>query len=191
MRGPETEKSHEVRKQSGFYKYFMTGTGLDIGYQGSLGKEAEPVLEGSIGVDFGYPGYDGVTLPFKDNEHDYVFSSHCLEHIPNPIETIREWWRVIKIGGHLIITVPHQFLYEKKKAVPSNFNGDHRRFYTAGKLLAEVEQALNVPNTYRIAYLRDNDDGYNYDIEPKYHADGCYEIELVIKKIQKPEWDLV
>ena len=188
MRGPETEKSHDRRIKSGFYDEFMFGNGLDIGYRGSL-KDAEPVLFSAIGIETDYPGYDGKTLPFSDETYDYVFSSHCLEHIENYSQAINEWFRVIKVGGHLVITVPHKFLYEKKRDLPSRWNQDHKRFYTAGKLLTEIEISL-IPNSYRVVFLRDNDDGYDYSIPPEKHAAGCYEIELVLKKIKQPDWKL-
>ena len=45
-------------------------------------------------------------------------------------------------------------------------------------------------NTYRIRHLRDNDQNYRYTIGPEAHAAGGYEIELVVEKIERPEWDL-
>lgn len=191
MRGPETEKNDLSRRWScglctSFYERYMHGRGLDIGYRGSLEK-ADPVLETAIGIDLDYPGYDGLTLPFHPESQDYVFSSHCLEHVHRPGAYIKEWFSVLKVGGYLVLIVPHKFLYEKKNSLPSRYNQDHKRFYTPMSLLVEVESALP-PNTYRVRHLRDNDEGYNYSIPPEKHADGCYEIELVIQKIQEPLW---
>src|SRR5690349_20612939 len=45
-------------------------------------------------------------LPFYDNSLDYVASSHVLEHLANPIAALREWYRVIKPGGHVYMVVP-------------------------------------------------------------------------------------
>lgn len=188
MRGPETEQSHTNRWADGWYDRFMEGNGLDIGYRGSV-KDAEPVLDTAIGVDLDYPGYDGKTLPFPDESQDYVFSSHCLEHILDYKSIIRDWFRVLKVRGNLIITVPHQFLYEKKRDVPSLWNRDHKRFYTPATLLNEIEISLE-PNSYRIIHLRDNDDNFDYSIPPGKHSGGCYEIELVVNKIIKPSWDV-
>jgi SAM-dependent methyltransferase len=189
MRGPETEKSHESRTTSGFYSKFMSGQGLDIGYSGG-NPNAEPVLPTAIGVDFGYPGYDGKVLPFPDESRDYVFSSHCLEHITDHYSAIKEWFRVVKTGGHLVIIVPHQFLYEKKMRPPSNWNLDHKRFYTPQKILHDIENSLQI-NSYRIVSLRDNDDNFDYAVPPQSHSGGAYEIELVIKRITPPTWTLL
>lgn len=185
MYGPETQKAHERRFREWFYFKYCQGKGLDIGYQGS-DKNHEPI-ENAIGVDTDYPGYDGKSLPFFDEEVDFVYSSHCLEHIEDYKQALQEWMRVIKFGGYLIITVPHQYLYEKKAFTPSNFNEDHKRFYSPGSLLIEVENSLEV-NSYRVEYLKDCAEGFDYSIPPELHSSGEYQIELVLKKIQVPKW---
>src|SRR5436305_812127 len=63
------------------------------------------------GVDVDYPGYDGIHLPFPDESQDAVYNSHCLEHIANYHDALLEWYRVLKIGGYLIIVVPHQHMF--------------------------------------------------------------------------------
>lgn len=47
-------------------------------------------------------------LPFKDNYADYIIASEILEHIPlrDLGNTLREWMRVLKKGGRMVITVP-------------------------------------------------------------------------------------
>ena len=42
---------------------------------------------------------------------DCVFSSHTLEHLENPEKNLKEWWRVIKQGGYLVLYLPHKDLY--------------------------------------------------------------------------------
>jgi SAM-dependent methyltransferase len=38
--------------------------------------------------------------------YDFVLSSHCLEHIANPLSALREWRRVVKPAGYLLLIVP-------------------------------------------------------------------------------------
>jgi len=47
-------------------------------------------------------------LPFKDNYADYIIASEILEHMPlkDLNNALREWVRVLKKGGKMIITVP-------------------------------------------------------------------------------------
>ncbi len=40
--------------------------------------------------------------------YDFVLSSHVLEHSANPIAALSEWLRVLKLGGVLVILVPHK-----------------------------------------------------------------------------------
>lgn len=47
-------------------------------------------------------------LPFKDGEAHSIWSSHTLEHAPHGrvIETLKEWFRVLRPGGRIIVQVP-------------------------------------------------------------------------------------
>ncbi len=187
--GAEASKSHEARLASGFVQTYLSGAHiLDIGYKGYQ-ENVLPVVPHAIGVELDYPGYDGRTLPFDDNSQDTVFSSHCLEHIDDFADVLRDWFRVIRIGGFIVIMVPHQFLYEKRVTLPSRFNADHKRFYTPATLMSDIEAVLP-PNAYRLRHLADNDRGFDYTIPPAQHSGGCYEIELVIEKIAAPPWAL-
>ena len=47
------------------------------------------------------------TLPFEDESFDYVVSVEGIEHIENPFSCIREFGRVLKPGGDLIISTPN------------------------------------------------------------------------------------
>jgi SAM-dependent methyltransferase len=40
-------------------------------------------------------------------KYDFVLSSHNLEHLANPIKGLKEWQRVVKPGGHMVIVLPH------------------------------------------------------------------------------------
>lgn len=48
---------------------------------------------------------------FADASMEGVFSSHLLEHIENWQGALREWWRLVKPGGHLCLYLPHADLY--------------------------------------------------------------------------------
>lgn len=183
----ESIKNYRTRLGAGFFSRFMQGQGLDIGYKGY--DDSRPVLSTAVGIDLDFPGYDGLSLPFKNESQDYVYSSHVMEHIGNYVLALREWYRVLRYDGFLICIVPHKFLYEKKADLPSRFNADHKRFYTPASLLVEVENSLE-PNSYRVMHLKDNADGFDYLKGPLEHSSGAYEIELVLKKIEVPQWSI-
>lgn len=44
---------------------------------------------------------------FDNGPYDFVFSSHCLEHIPNWQEELQLWANSVKPGGTVFIYVPH------------------------------------------------------------------------------------
>jgi SAM-dependent methyltransferase len=183
--GPEAARSYQRRIEAGFFDKYLFGDNiLDIGYQGS-DPDSVPIVEHAIGVGLDYPGYDGIHLPFPDQSQDSVFASHCYEHISDYRSALSEWYRVLRIGGYIVVLVPHKYLYERKSTPPSLFNADHKRFYTPAALLREFEEALPV-NGFRVRHLADNDAGFDYRTPVGQHASGCYEIELVVEKIARP-----
>ena len=181
----EAGRTFNEKLKDGFFSAYMAGeVTIDVGYRGAF-DDAVPILPHAIGVDLDYPGYDGKNLPFLDERVDTVYSSHMLEHLTDFRATICDWHRVARSGGFIVCVVPHQFLDEKKRRLPSLWNADHKRFYTLASLLREFETSLR-PNTYRVRHLRDNDEGYTYGIGPEAHSRGGYEIELVVQKITPP-----
>jgi SAM-dependent methyltransferase len=185
----EAGRSFAEKLKNGFFSTYMAGeVTIDVGYRGAF-EDAVPILPRAIGVDLDYPGYDGKKLPFPDESIDTVYSSHMLEHVADFRTTIRDWHRVVRSRGFIVCVVPHQFLYEKKRSLPSSWNADHKRFYTPASLLGEFEASLQ-PNTYRVRHLRDSDENYTYEIGPEIHSGGGYEIEIVVQKIEPPAWDL-
>ena len=52
--------------------------------------------------------YEATSLAgLADGGFDFVLSSHCLEHLANPLAALREWRRVTRDGGHLLLLVPN------------------------------------------------------------------------------------
>jgi SAM-dependent methyltransferase len=189
--GYEAAKAWEVRKTSGFWSRYLAEKGvvLDIGYRGAI-SDALPIIIGAIGVELDYPGYDGFKLPFTDGSVGAVHASHVLEHVTPGKAYLREWFRVLRTGGFLVLMVPHAFLYERRLTVPpSRWSPEHLRSYTPASLLAEIETALR-PNTWRLRHMADNDTGYDYKLPPAVHPTGCLEIECVIEKIEPPAWSV-
>lgn len=70
---------------------------------------------------------DAVDLsPIPDDSYDVVLSSHSLEHIANPLKALKEWIRIIKKGGHIVLILP-----EKSKCF------DHKREHTKFPVLLD------------------------------------------------------
>lgn len=45
-------------------------------------------------------------IPIPSESEDFVLSSHVIEHCPNFLKTLMEWYRIIKPGGFLYLIVP-------------------------------------------------------------------------------------
>lgn len=78
------------------------GTGYDIGYS----KEAW-MMPGAIGIEPSIdPAYDAMRLPA--DKVDYIFSSHCLEHVKENWPNVLDYWlSKIRARGVLFLYLPH------------------------------------------------------------------------------------
>ena len=65
------------------------------------------------GVDI-HRGNLDAELPFSDHSFDYLTCLEGLEHIENPQQAMREFARVLKPGGHLIVSVPNILNIEER-----------------------------------------------------------------------------
>lgn len=62
--------------------------------------EAERIVRPSI-ID---NGFDLLTVPACSQ--DFVIANHVLEHSPNPFQTLKNWARLVRENGHILVTVP-------------------------------------------------------------------------------------
>jgi SAM-dependent methyltransferase len=162
----ETSKLVEKRKSLGIYDKYFIGSGLEIGgWNDPLIINGKPIKQHTLP--------DGSThkLSFKDNEFDFLYASHVLEHFSNTIEVLKEWLRVVKPGGYVYFAVPDFFLYEKC-CNPSRYNNAHKAFFCLPSgLYAEKPNAINLEeflienfSDHEIKELRIEDNNYNYDL---------------------------
>jgi hypothetical protein len=80
---------------------FCLGQGLDVG----AGLWPFPK---ALSVDIWRGAGAGRTLEdFPEESQDYVFSSHCLEHVEDWNVELDRWAGKVRIGGHLFLYLPH------------------------------------------------------------------------------------
>lgn len=92
-------KGNAIKHILPFAKHFCKGRGLDIG--------GTP--------DWCYPNATPINPEYFDNsasnilneQYDFIFSSHCLEHLPNYIESLELWRECLKPDGQLFLYLPH------------------------------------------------------------------------------------
>ncbi len=80
--------------------------------------------------------------------YDFVFASHVLEHMDDPRHALAEWLCVVRPGGHLIVLVPDEDLYEQGR-FPSLFNDDHKHTFTISKARSWSPASVNVLDLVR------------------------------------------
>jgi predicted SAM-dependent methyltransferase len=183
----ETSKAFARRQREGFFHKYFKGKGIDIGCG------TDKVLPTADEWDLYQVGQQGDATFMEgvhDDSYDWVYSSHCLEHLEDPSEALKSWWRILRIGGNLIIFIPHRDLYEKREFLPSRWNMEHKKFYVIGKhqnsdtlgILQTLEEVLGTEK-FEILLVRKCDDGHTIT-EPTVHSDGEYSIEVVVKKLK-------
>jgi len=84
-----------------FAEQLLKGKGYDVG----CGKK-EWALPWAIPIDPNIdPSQDGMNLPLEP-QVDFIFSSHCLEHLPNYVAALEHWSNVIKLDGKMLLYLP-------------------------------------------------------------------------------------
>ena len=68
-------------------------------------------------------------LPVEENSQDSIIARHILEHIHNSVRTIKNWKKVLRPGGKLIIAVPDE---KVTRSIP--LNPEHCSVYTQESL---------------------------------------------------------
>lgn len=130
---------------SRFLRTYFVGDGIDIGGAPdplSLYADFFPLIK-SVKV-WDLPDGDAEIMESVLSEtYDFVHSSHCLEHLHDPVEGIKNWFRILKPGGYLIVTVPEEDLYEQG-TFPSTFNFDHKWTFTINKESSWSPKSINV-----------------------------------------------
>ena len=120
---------------------FCRGRGLD------LGCGPKKLFPHVIGIDnrkdtelFGIQMKPDLLLDvtdlsmFSNGSMNFVYSSHTLEHFPyeDVPKILREWWRVITVGGFLILYLPDEDTYPK--VGEPGANPDHKWNVNAAKV---------------------------------------------------------
>ncbi len=74
---------------------------------------------------------------------------------------IADWFRVLQIGGHLVIAVPHQFLFERKLFPPSRWDDRSSAvLHSACCSPRSRRRSIRCPTAF--AFLEENDQDFDY-----------------------------
>ncbi len=180
-------------------RYFV-GDGIDIGCgPDSIAQYIEqfPLMRSVRNWDL--PDGDAQYLAtVADNSLDFVHSSHCLEHMVDPKESLKHWLRVLKPGGYAVIMIPDEDLYEQGK-FPSTNNSDHKWTFTLHKQKSWSSKSVNVfdlladySNIAQIIKVDLLDATFRYNLkrfDQTLTPVGECAIEFVLRKLPQTEID--
>jgi len=128
LRG-ESIADYSIRDALLRHEEFVTGMVLDLGC-GSRPYEAffNGRVKRWVGADYPASGHpaaqkldvvaDAMKLPLAAESFDTVLCTQVLEHVPEPMDVLREAWRVLRPGGHLVLTAPQ---YNALHGEPQDF----------------------------------------------------------------------
>lgn len=94
---------------------------------------------------------DIINIPVSDNNFDNIMCIEVIEHVPNPLEAIKEIHRILKKGGSLILTAPFNSLTHY---APYHYSTGFSRYYYQHHLENlgfEIEEII--PNGNYFEYL--------------------------------------
>lgn len=166
----ESRKTNKIRGAQ-FADLYFQGRVIDIG----CGRD--PVCEWAEPFDLEHGDASRIASLRPHEHYDTVHSSHCLEHMPDPVDAINQWWKLVRHGGYMIIVVPDEDLYEQGYW-PSRFNPDHKATFRLGGQTSwsPVSHDLQVlaeslPDALIVDIAR-HDQGYDYSLQrsPHIHA---------------------
>lgn len=104
---------------------FVKGITLDVGcgrkpYEKSFFAGADKYVGLDYLTDRSTPDVVGsaTAIPLGDASFDTVVSTEVLEHVPDPLKALTEMYRVLKPGGHLILSTP---MYWPRHEMPYDY----------------------------------------------------------------------
>jgi SAM-dependent methyltransferase len=86
-----------------------------------------------------------------DARYDFVLSSHTLEHTANPMKALKEWLRVIRPGGAIILVLPYYkaTFDHRRTPTPLEHMLDNFRRNTTEEDLTHLEEVLQLHDLSR------------------------------------------
>jgi predicted SAM-dependent methyltransferase len=120
-----------------YAKHVCIGKGVDIGC-----NREEWKFPGAYAVDPEINDYHALNFP-HDNL-DYIFSSHCLEHLLDWVDVLDYWTAKLKSGGTLFLYLPD---YSQTYWRPWN-NRKHINIFTPN-IIADYMQDCGYTNIFK------------------------------------------
>lgn len=100
-----------LKKQIKKYSHYLKGVILDAGSGEAERYKSFFKFDKYLKLDIdslGRPDIVGSVedIPLEDSSVDSIISAQVLEHVENPSKALAEFYRILKPGGHCLVTVP-------------------------------------------------------------------------------------
>lgn len=127
---------------------FCGGDGIDLGFGGDAITARAIRMDQAQGYALTGPDEtqlrgDATRLEwFQDGVLDFVYASHLLEDFEDTEAVLREWVRVLKPGGHLILLCPDEARFRAHCARTGQSPNPHHRHadFSLAKVLAIADR---------------------------------------------------
>jgi predicted SAM-dependent methyltransferase len=120
-----------------FASQVCKGQGVDIGC-----NREEWMFPGALPIDPAINEYNALNFPY--NDLDYIFSSHCLEHLYDWVDVLDYWTSKLKPGGILFLYLPD---YSQEYWKPWN-NRKHKNIFTP-EIIADYMNDKKYKNIFK------------------------------------------
>lgn len=136
-----------------------TGAGFLAGLYAELGHDvvgcdfSEPMLEQAReraardGFEATFTAGDAEALPFDDSSFDVVTNRVMIWSLPNPGSAVREWYRVLRPGGRVVLFGNHP-----KDPTHSSTEKVIRRLYGLALRMRRGRTAMNLDDHTQLAW---------------------------------------
>jgi SAM-dependent methyltransferase len=114
------------------------------------------------------------SLPMlADGSQDFVIANHLLEHLPDPIGALNEWYRVLRPGGTLFLALPDKrltFDKDRPRTTLDHLIADHADRGAASRLGHFEEYSRRVHRKSGDELTRDVEDLLKRDYSIHFHV---------------------
>jgi Flp pilus assembly protein TadD len=102
---PVVERAQRRFQSNGIEEQCFSGDAiLHIGYRHNGSAILKPINRNAVGIEPGFSGYDGVHLPYETASQNTLYACNFFSQKNDIASVILEWNRVLRDGGHIVIT---------------------------------------------------------------------------------------
>jgi ADP-heptose:LPS heptosyltransferase/predicted SAM-dependent methyltransferase len=135
---------------AGMFKILPQAISVDNGHHEQFGHTIRPDMKVETAEDLSV---------FGSQSMDFVFSSHLLEHIQDYKSALKEWWRLVKEGGNLVLYLPHKNFYPN--VGQPGANPDHKHDFLPEDIIKAMDE---MPGGWDLKEKQDRNEDDEYSM---------------------------